>query len=418
MMSDTGSASNTVSRKRTTKSRSWGSAWLTRLERASAFSDEALERGRAYALHDWQLEVDLQPGRAEALARSGPRIRNRASIEAPLLSEADWSIVIGLIADSSARTAALLDHDLDLAILGEAKSKGVHLIPPPQSLVASCSCRNWGELCKHSSAVVFLLADVFDEAPFDLLLWRGLPYEDLVEQVRQARRSTNTVLGPQASTEPSSETSSVTAGTDQAAGSKPQPAMEMVAALDAWNRTQIPLPQPLQAPDKPAEIPPYPSDAPSNAPFTGAGLHSLVVDAVLRAHRQRQGAEGSMLDLTVDADLARRAALLEGSDDWATLVLHSQRPARELSRQANAWRVAGSAGVQITQSSRETLEINKFVQFRKNDDGQWFRFEKVSGRWLLISGPASDPVLLQSQTDDSTPEDQETPGEQDEPNTV
>lgn len=382
---------------------SWGSKWLKMLDSSKAISNEALERGRAYALHDWQLEVDLEPGKAEALARSGPRIRNRASIQAPGLSKEQWDVVVGLIAKSSARTAALLDHELDLRLLDEAKENGVRLLPTARSLKPNCTCRNWGELCKHASAVAYLLGDVFDEAPFDLLLWRGLPYDDLVERVREARRSE---LTPESESEAGDDSSAASddAGEHQEAQSAPAPLPQSRAtinALDAWNRDPAPIPEPLAVPQTAATIPPYPSDAPPNAPFTGAGLHSLVDDAVGRAHRQRLSGESPMLDLGIEADLGRRSALAEGTANWNRLVLHSGRPSRELSTRAHAWHTAGSVGVEITVSSRQVLEINKFVQFRKSDTGSWFRFEKVSGRWKLISGPAEDPSDLEDAEDES-----------------
>ena len=99
----------------------------------------------------------------------------------------------------------------------------------------------------------------------------------------------------------------------------------------------------------------------------------------------------------------------KGTEHWNRLVLHSGRTSRELSTKASAWRIAGSAGVEIVESSRDVLEINKFVQFRKNELAQWFRFEKISGRWKLISGPAMDPATLESGTDDTTASDWRPP---------
>lgn len=380
---------------------SWGTKWLKMLESSKAISNEALERGRAYALHDWQLEVDLEPGKAEALARSGPRLRNRASIQAPALSKEQWDVVVGLIARSSARTAALLDHELDLRLLQEAKDNGVRLLPTARSLKPNCTCRNWGELCKHASAVAYLLGDVFDEAPFDLLLWRGLPYDDLVERVREARQSELTTESESEASDGVAKAEDSTDQEEQSAPTPVSPSRATINALDAWNRDPSPAPEPLPVPKTAATIPPYPSDAPPNAPFTGAGLHSLVDDAVGRAHRQRLSGESSMLELGIEADLGRRSALAERTANWNRLVLHSGRPSRELSTRAHAWRTAGSAGVEITVSSRQVLEINKFVQFRKSDTGSWFRFEKVSGRWKLISGPANDPSDLQDPEDES-----------------
>lgn len=382
---------NTAARQSTQER--WGTRWLNMLAKSKVLANEDLERGQAYALHDWQLEVDLEPGQASVTARSGPRVRNRAVITVPTFSEREVATIVGLLASSSARTAAVLDHELDLSLFTEAKQAGVNLLPRPKSLRPECSCRNWGELCKHASAILHLLGDVFDEAPFDLLLWRGLPYEDLVEQVRDARRSEG---GDGPDEDRSDEEPNASQDADESTTKAVSANSGRIDAAQAWaaSAERPAAPGPIKGPPEPVVVPPYPSEAPSNAPFTSHGLHSLLSDAVGRAHGQRVNKSDSALSLPLDADLARRAAAAEGSDGWARLVRNSSLASRELSTSANAWRIAGADGVRIIQSSNEVIELSKTVQLRRDAGDQWFRFEKVSGRWQLIEGPAIDQNQL------------------------
>jgi hypothetical protein len=48
----------------------------------------------------------------------------------------------------------------------------------------SCSCPDWEVPCKHLAAVCYVLAERFDDDPFDVLAWRGKGREDLLTALR------------------------------------------------------------------------------------------------------------------------------------------------------------------------------------------------------------------------------------------
>ena len=50
----------------------------------------------------------------------------------------------------------------------------------------TCSCPDWGVPCKHLSAVLYLLAEAFDDDPFLVLAWRGREREELLGALRGA----------------------------------------------------------------------------------------------------------------------------------------------------------------------------------------------------------------------------------------
>jgi uncharacterized Zn finger protein len=49
-----------------------------------------------------------------------------------------------------------------------------------------CSCPDWGVPCKHLAAVCYVLAEAFDDDPFEMLAWRGRSRSALLAALRQA----------------------------------------------------------------------------------------------------------------------------------------------------------------------------------------------------------------------------------------
>jgi uncharacterized Zn finger protein len=49
-----------------------------------------------------------------------------------------------------------------------------------------CSCPDWGVPCKHLAAVCYVLAEAFDDDPFEMLAWRGRTRSALLAALRQA----------------------------------------------------------------------------------------------------------------------------------------------------------------------------------------------------------------------------------------
>jgi uncharacterized Zn finger protein len=56
----------------------------------------------------------------------------------------------------------------------------------PTTLDLHCSCPDWGYPCKHASAVLYLLAESFDDDPFLVLAWRGRARAELLDALRAA----------------------------------------------------------------------------------------------------------------------------------------------------------------------------------------------------------------------------------------
>lgn len=345
----------------------WGQMWLDALRTNAGLDLEVLAQGESYARHDWGLEVFIDKGVVEATAGSGRRLEYDLQIRLPVLPDDLWDRLTEQIAGSSARTAALLDGVLDPAILDDARRIGADLMPTRGELEWSCACRQLlpGEgLCKHVGAALYLLADSFDEDPFDLLLLRGRSRDELRSVVGELR-----------------------------SGSATEADLDDLADR-AWVRPRGPLPAVPDPLDSPGALTPWATDPPPNAPFTAAGLRVIGSETAERAWQLLKDGAPTHLDLDTASDLARRASLAEGTAAWKPLVVNSGLTSQELAARAQAWRVAGPAGVGVQLAHQRLLKVSPKTQVRQAEDGRWFRFEKPSGRWTLVAGPAGDPEQL------------------------
>lgn len=229
----------------------WGQAWVGHIE-AMNLDDVGLDRGRNYALSEWRLELEVDPGVAGIEARAGRRVAYRASLLVPVLSDAEWERVVGVIANNTAATAALLDGALDMSLLDAAEAAGVGLLP--NTVTSSCDCRHQGALCRHVGAVVYLLGDAIEADPFELFRLRGRDRAALVTAVSAAR-------GPLGEEHPE--------GTE--------------LATISVDREPGDLPDPPTAPASVAPMAPFPTDPPATAPFTAEGLRRLADAGAARA---------------------------------------------------------------------------------------------------------------------------------------
>lgn len=229
----------------------WGDAWVNHIEDMD-LDAVGLDRGRNYAMSEWRLELEIEPGLASTDARAGRRVVYEARLKVDVLTPSETETVVNVIAKSTAATAALLDGDLDMTLLPAAASAGVELLP--NDVTATCDCRHQGAVCRHVGAVVYLLGDAIEADPFELLRLRGIDRTDLVKAVSAAR-----------------------------SGAAPEIPEGTELASAAYKREAGDLPNPPAVPDSAKPMPPFPTDPPPSAPFTADGLSRLGADAAQRA---------------------------------------------------------------------------------------------------------------------------------------
>ncbi len=388
---------------------SWSERWREALTTRLGITNTALISGAAYAKHDRQLDVTVELGAAHAVAGADRRLPHQVEIVVPPIPEAGWATLLDHWAERADFVSALVDGDLPVTMLTVADQLGVPVLPSGDELTWSCSCAHDvvgrrqpqartaaarraadriadlaaanqlaaeslaatgdGEAalvppmakqpCKHAAAVLLIIGQQLDDDPFELFVLRG-------RTRAQAREALGTRRGD------------LVQPTDGPS----------VRADEAWSRSPGPLPLPTAPPGRPGSLNAFASDPPPSAPFTAEGLRVLADAAANRAWRLLEGTDDAHLHLDLPSDLARLAADFERTPQWRGLVERSGLTGAELSARANAWRIAGTAGVAVQLANRRVARVAPNAQLRQAPDGTWFRYEKRGGRWMLVAGPA------------------------------
>lgn len=163
-----------------------GSTWWSRrfidiLERVC--DKGRLSRGRAYARTGQVLHLDLAPGLVTAGVQGSRREPYLVEIRIEVYGEAVWSMLERVIAEQAVHRARLLAGEMPTEIEELFAAHGIDLFP--RDLDLDCSCPDWSRPCKHVSAVLYLLAESFDDDPFLVLAWRGRSREELLGSLEE-----------------------------------------------------------------------------------------------------------------------------------------------------------------------------------------------------------------------------------------
>jgi uncharacterized Zn finger protein len=141
-----------------------------------------LARGRAYARKGQVLDIDLRPGTVKARVQGSRATPYRVKIKINAYGEATWTRLREALAAQALYRAKLLAGEMPQEIEEVFDALGVPLFPA--ELDMECSCPDWGFPCKHLSAVLYLLAESFDDDPFLVLAWRGRDKQTLLDELR------------------------------------------------------------------------------------------------------------------------------------------------------------------------------------------------------------------------------------------
>ncbi|MGW0805356.1 SWIM zinc finger family protein [Nonomuraea sp. NPDC002799] len=154
----------------------WSRRFIDILERIC--DKGRLSRGRAYARQGQVLSIDLSPGKVRAAVQGSRRSPYKIVVRVGAYTESQWTTIEESIAEQAVYRAKLLAGEMPTEIEELFAALGIDLFP--RDLDMDCSCPDWGFPCKHLSAVLYLLAESFDDDPFLVLAWRGRTREQLL----------------------------------------------------------------------------------------------------------------------------------------------------------------------------------------------------------------------------------------------
>ena len=146
-----------------------------------------LQRGRSYARKGQVVEFSLTQGVVTARVQGSRPQPYNVTIKVLPLTTPQWREVERRLASQALFRAKLLAGEMPAEIEEIFASCGTPLFPRSAAdLDMHCSCPDWGVPCKHLAAVCYVLAEAFDDDPFEMLAWRGRSRGALLAALRQA----------------------------------------------------------------------------------------------------------------------------------------------------------------------------------------------------------------------------------------
>ena len=158
----------------------WARRWITYLEEQQLGA--RLGRGRSYALSGQVLSLEITPGLAKAVVQGGTKEAYTCEIRFDVVKPKAKSRIVDRLLARPMLISQLLIHSLPEEVERLFRAEGYPLLPStPDAFVASCTCPDPINPCKHLAAVLFILIEAIEQNPLLLLELRGVTLADLTD---------------------------------------------------------------------------------------------------------------------------------------------------------------------------------------------------------------------------------------------
>ncbi|WP_329094232.1 SWIM zinc finger family protein [Actinomadura citrea] len=173
-----------------TRRGSIGAQWWSRrfIDLVESFADAGrLQRGRAYARKGNVFDLRVEAYEVTAKVQGSAPEPYEVALGIEAIDEDGWRAVEAELASRALFRARLLAGEMPPEIEWVFAELGLALFPDSASdLHLMCDCPDWGDPCKHAAAVLYLLAEAFDDDPFLILQWNGRRRDQLLGALRRA----------------------------------------------------------------------------------------------------------------------------------------------------------------------------------------------------------------------------------------
>lgn len=147
-----------------------------------------LQRGKRYARAGHVRSMSVSTSVVVAQVQGSRPTPYQARIGVKAFTAAEWARIEKALAGQALYAAKLLAGEMPTGIEDVFAELGLELFPRTmRELTMDCSCPDWEIPCKHLAAACYLLAESFDEDPFQILAWRGRGREELLDRMRALR---------------------------------------------------------------------------------------------------------------------------------------------------------------------------------------------------------------------------------------
>jgi uncharacterized Zn finger protein len=159
----------------------WGKSWNQNLERYADYSNR-IGRGRSYVRHGSVLDLQIVPGRIEALVQGSRSKPYRVDIRIKEMNKLNWLKIKNACEGSLESLQELLAGKFPKLLADTFMAQGKGLFPTPDEIEFECSCPDWAYMCKHVAAVLYGIGARLDENPALFFELRKLEIGDLVNR--------------------------------------------------------------------------------------------------------------------------------------------------------------------------------------------------------------------------------------------
>ncbi|GAA3244151.1 hypothetical protein ACFO1B_31800 [Dactylosporangium siamense] len=172
----------------------WSHQFIAMLESLRMGTTFSVGRRYARAGNVRSLTISSSVVTALVLDEDGETYRSRIGTKA--FTAADWARIERALSQEARYAAKLLAGQLPQDLDRMLESYGLSLFPQSLAdLVMDCDCPGWQKPCRHLTAACYVLAEEFDNDPFQILAWRGKGRDELLEQLRGHRVSALSHVG-------------------------------------------------------------------------------------------------------------------------------------------------------------------------------------------------------------------------------
>ena len=155
----------------------WGTAWCENLERYSDFENR-LPRGRTYVRNGSVVDLQIERGQVRAMVSGSELYTVRIDIDT--IPKGRWEAICRDCLGSVTSLVELLQGKISKNVMERVCREGDGLFPSPREIKMRCSCPDWADMCKHTSAVLYGVGVRFDAEPDFLFALRGVDRSELI----------------------------------------------------------------------------------------------------------------------------------------------------------------------------------------------------------------------------------------------
>ncbi|MCB5261135.1 MAG: hypothetical protein LHW64_07730 [Candidatus Cloacimonetes bacterium] len=161
----------------------WSKLWVENFE---ARTDSGrLTRARSYARSGQTQDLEIAPGLVKASVQGTAGKPYQITVTMTLYSTEQIEAIYQELGSQPMIVAQLLNNNLPEEFDELLKNLNLFLIPKyNKDMHVSCNCLDWGDPCKHSAAILYLIAEEIDKNPFLLLKMLGIDKDSLLERLK------------------------------------------------------------------------------------------------------------------------------------------------------------------------------------------------------------------------------------------